>query len=862
VKEREINAINSEFSMNVHNDLRREYQIMLLSFFNTEHPVRSFGCGNRKSLSHVSRELIVEFYNSWYSANLMKLSIIGKESLDDLERMVRGIFTNVVNRNIQIPKGHEFGHPAFIQNRQMALNAVSKANPYLDDKTIQLIPSLIDMKKLVYVAPVTERRYIIFQWVLPGQRNLWRTKPVGNIDHLMNQEGHGSLIHTLRNRGLATNVSTRLEFDNAGHSVYRISIGMDQQDIEGESTQIAWLLASYIRMIEMEFNETIWRELETIDRLRFHTAFPLDPIQTVRDVANSLHWHPVEQVLAAKYLHYDYDEEQIKRHLGMLNSSQMSIMIVGKKFEHLCTQTEKWFGAKYGVYEIPRKILQAMQKIETMSPEEFKTLIRINQLRMPTPNPFLPDKLDMLSPSPLDDTTPRLISTTPQTALFYKQSTRFGIPTVMARFAIYYPDKGLRSSVIVSIFADILVDNLSGLGHAAEVSGSGFRMITEQGRVILEVYGFNVGTILDQLLDKIKTIEISKKIFDLARKRYSYNAQLERPYAQASEAINQLLYRTYYTEFDQFEEVWKIEFHQPIGGLETILGPGNRLMLESLVEGNLSAQDAYNLHAAVAGAVGIFPGGRIWPSTVGSGSILMKLDRDIRIKKKGSNPNEKNGAVIVSVETGWVATHVEESDQADLDTSAYLALASRIIEQRFYSSLRTQQQLGYIVQVSRNYQSSRAGLNFLVQSESPTALVEEKIMEFISQIPELVISLPNDDYYKYVAAVVNYFDSKPRTISDEFSVDWTELDRRRFDFERTSRIIPVIKSITKEKLALYTFERIVRAPKVIAAIAGSGEADFVDTSSREELQNIKSSPRTRWVFSNTNPIKTYACEFV
>jgi hypothetical protein len=50
-------------------------------------------------------------------------------------------------------------------------------------------------------------------------------------------------------------------------------------------------------------------------------------------------------------------------------------------------------------------------------------------------------------------------------------------------------------------------------------------------------------------------------------------------------------------------------------------------------------------------------------------------------------------------------------------------------------------------------------------------------------------------------------------------------------------------------------EQIIRAPKAIATIAGSGESNFTDILTQEELLKLKSDPQAQWVYSNTNPIR-------
>ena len=230
----------------------------------------------------------------------------------------------------------------------------------------------------------------------------------------------------------------------------------------------------------------------------------------------------------------------------------------------------------------------------------------------------------------------------------------------------------------------------------------------------------------------------------------------------------------------------------------------------------------------------------------------MDCDRDISISRRGVNPQETNGAVVVSVQTGWVTSHVSESDQKDLETAAFLSLTSQICGQKFFDDLRTKQQLGYIVHSAGTVQERRAGLLFLVQSEVPTAEVKQKMFEFINNLESIINAISEEDFKRYIEAVVTEYKEKPKNQSEEFQRHWAEIEKRRFDFTRKERLIPVVESITKSQLAEYVRAHVIEAPKIIASIAGSGEPDAQESLSNEEIKELRTS--ARWILSNNRPV--------
>lgn len=105
--QREINAVHSEHEKNLAADVWRIRQVNK-SLASDTHPYRKFGSGNKETLSEIPKEKgidvrteLIKFHNEWYSANIMCLSVFGKESLDELEEMVVSKFSLVGNKNIK-----------------------------------------------------------------------------------------------------------------------------------------------------------------------------------------------------------------------------------------------------------------------------------------------------------------------------------------------------------------------------------------------------------------------------------------------------------------------------------------------------------------------------------------------------------------------------------------------------------------------------------------------------------------------------------------------------------------------------------------------------------------------------------------
>lgn len=84
--DREMNAVDSEHNKNLQNDHWRFFQLSK-ALCRSDHPFSKFGSGNLQTLRDMPkkagidlREELLSFHERYYSANVMKLAVLGKES--------------------------------------------------------------------------------------------------------------------------------------------------------------------------------------------------------------------------------------------------------------------------------------------------------------------------------------------------------------------------------------------------------------------------------------------------------------------------------------------------------------------------------------------------------------------------------------------------------------------------------------------------------------------------------------------------------------------------------------------------------------------------------------------------------------
>ncbi|KAJ2469222.1 metalloprotease [Coemansia sp. RSA 2337] len=104
LQDRELNAVDSEHKGNLQSDPHRFYGLMS-SISNLKHPYSWFTTGNTETLKGAAeklgldlREELIKFYHKYYSADIMRLVVVGNHSLDVLSEWVTSKFSDVKSK--------------------------------------------------------------------------------------------------------------------------------------------------------------------------------------------------------------------------------------------------------------------------------------------------------------------------------------------------------------------------------------------------------------------------------------------------------------------------------------------------------------------------------------------------------------------------------------------------------------------------------------------------------------------------------------------------------------------------------------------------------------------------------------------
>ena len=146
---------------------------------------------------------------------------------------------------------------------------------------------------------------------------------------------------------------------------------------------------------------------------------------------------------------------------------------------------------------------------------------------------------------------------------------------------------------------------------------------------------------------------------------------------------------------------------------------------------------------------------------LGQARVLLPSGSRLAYAIEHPSPDQTQSAVELTIQLG-------RRDKLGIQQDAAALILGKFLPGKFFADLRTQQQLGYVVQSALGTHFGIRELVFLVQGTAqPPANVSKSILTFVDSMPELVKQLTADDFGSYVASTKASLLQTPLSIEDE-----------------------------------------------------------------------------------------------
>jgi len=751
--DKERNAVNAEWSKNRDQDGWIMRTIDGLTA-NPANPRSRFSTGNLETLvdkpnSRLQDELKL-FYERYYSANNMRLTLVGKQSIPELQALAEKYFVAIPDKNIT---------PPVVTTPGITTEQTGKIISY---------QSIKDLKVIKIDFPVKNRK------------PLWRAKPEELVGQMLGSEEEGTLCEQLRKLGLASNVMAGISSDEFGEDGFvRIQVDLTDFGLKNADRVIAAVFA-YVDLLKTQgINELYFRELQAMRAKDFLNQAKANPFQQAIGLSMRQFDFPVENLLNADYIYERFDQQAVNDLLAEIDTAKARIWKISQKEN--ADLPVPYYGGKYAVRDI--------------TPDERRRWAEAGK----TLHFNLPPENNLFTEKPRDIVDNQYIKP-------HQVISERGIEAFLVQPEFYREDKGMlslevnvdfakksaKNQVLASILNDIynqqsttLKDRAirASLGISIAQSGTGSQAIYISG------YTAKHGELLSQLLNNYVALHISEKEFSDAVERYKQslaNAKKAMAIQQAFANLARLVNADHTTNAELLAATTSLRLKDLMSyHAATKANP----LVRMLAVGNYSEADVKQF-AEIAQKV--LAGKRLPSQRVVQAFITPTLGENIAFKET----IEQTDNAIVDAFLG---------DKKSDDEQAQLIVINSIFQNAFFTQLRTNEQLGYVVGSSPYPVDDIPGFGLYVQATA-TDLVSLKARmdkfrdEFIFQLkaidPAAIEQFKKAERANVLQKPTDFYAEAKRYTADFWAA--------RYDFDARERYLAALDKVTKNDLiALY-----------------------------------------------------------
>ncbi|KAH8300473.1 hypothetical protein KR018_008259, partial [Drosophila ironensis] len=773
-----VMQVNSEHEKNIPSDLWRIKQVQR-HLAKADHAYSKFGSGNKTTLfenpkaNNIDvRDELLKFHQKWYSANIMcpseKVRNTGEtllftdqlqslESLDELEGMVLEKFSEIKNKNVEVPDWPR--------------------HPYAEERYGQKVK----------IVPIKDLRSLTISFTTDDLTQFYKSGPDNYLTHLIGHEGKGSILSELRRLGWCNDLMAGHQNTLNGFGFFDIVVDLTQEGL-AHVDDIIKIVFQYLNMLRAEGpKKWIFDECVKLNEMRFRFKEKEQPESLVTHAVSSMQIFPLEEVLIAPYMSNEWRPDLITGLLDELVPSKSRVVIVSQSFEKDCDQAEPYYKTKYGLERVPQGTVQTWEKND------------LNEnLKLAPANSFIPTNFDIAEVPSDAPKHPTIILDTPILRVWHKQDNQFNKPKACMTFDLSNPIAYLDplNCNLNHMMVMLLKDQLNEYLYDAELASLKLNVSGKTCGIDFTIRGFSDKQVvlLEKLLDHLFDFSIDEKRFDILKEEYVRslkNFKAEQPYQHSIYYLALLLTENAWANVELLDAMELVTYDRVLNFAKEFF---QRLHTECFIFGNVTKQQATD----IAGRVNT----RLEATNAMKLPILarqMLKKREYKLIAGDSYLFEKDNEYHKS---SCAQLYLQCGAQSDR-TNIMVNLVSQVISEPCYDCLRTKEQLGYIVFSGVRKVNGANGIRIIVQSAKHPSYVEDRIENFLQTYLQVVEDMPLDEFERHKEALAVKKLEKPKTIFQQFSQFYSEIATQTYHFERDEAEVAILRQISKADFVDY-----------------------------------------------------------
>ena len=787
--EKEKNAVNAEWSM------RRELdffgQFKLARKMMGEHPANRFLIGNLETLgdkegSSLHQET-VDFYNKYYSSNIMKVALISNLPIADMEQKAQKYFADIKNKNIEKPS--------------------VTANLDFDKAG----------GKRVFYSPNEDVKQLKLDFTITNNSDEFAVKPNRFVSYLLSNEMPGSPAQILRDKGWVSQLGASASpTQYANYGALTVDIELTDLGMQNREAIVA-VVMQYIDLIKKEgVDSKYFNEIRTSLNNQFKFLEKGDEFNYVSALTGSMQVYPLNHTINAPYHYAKFDADAVNDVLNQLNADSLRIWYISQQEE---TDSQLYFyDGKYRINDISDDEIASWNK-----PSEFK-------LALPSVNNLLPESFAIKTAEFKEQKHPELVFDKQGVKVWRQASQKFAEQPKGLVEVYINTQPGLNdisAEVLYSVWADLYNIQQSQLSTEAAVAGMGVRLAPSNG-LVLSLNGFTdkQDVLLKQALSGLN-VKATSQAFEQAIDRYTrdlLNQQKQFPYAQAFGAYSKLT-RTGSFDTDELIKTAKSLRVADLTKLQQATFSNNDLRVFSY--GNYNQQDIESIAGELIAVlpknhtVSEFARSKAWLPQPGETLVLQK-DIDVA------------DVAVVDMTVHPIPGYKQKAQAAVL-RDHFRTIA--------FDKMRTEEQLAYAVGAIASSIEDYSAVGLFIQT--PVKGPKEVQARFDQFKKEYAVELDNmteDTFLQLKNATLVSLKEQPKNLNDEMGPLINDWYRENFSFDSKQKLINEVEKVTLADIKQYYKQTMLnpQAARLNVQLRGTKfiESDFADLPNQTKITTL------------------------
>lgn len=760
--------MDSENKKNLQNDAWRLHQLDK-ALTNPKHPYCHFSTGNLDTLKHIPeskgidvRKAFMDFHERYYSANRMKLVVLGRESLDTLEQWVADLFSEITNKGIP-------------QNRW------EDEQPFRQEELLTQY----------FAKPVMESRILSLYFPINDEEYLFESQPSRYLSHLIGHEGPGSIMSYIKSKGWANGLSAgAYPIGPGSQGLFTCEMRLTEDGLKNYQ-EIIKVFFQYISLLQQTPpQQWIYDEQKNLAEVefRFRQKTPASKF-TSKISAVMQRPLPREWLLSGSSITRKFDPEAIQHCLSYLRPDNFRMSVVSQTFPGAWDQKEKWYGTEYSYSKIPSEFIAEINAAATSHVGE-----RLSELHLPHKNEFIPqnlhvEKKDVKEPARY----PRLIRNDDLMRAWYKKDDQFWVPKANVYILLKHPVVGATASNMLKaiLYAELVRDALEEYAYDAELAGLMFSVGGSYDGIEIQVSGYNdkLSVLLEKVLVTMRDLDIKMDRYEITKDRLvrgQRNYEFQPPYNQVGDFTRWLN-----NERGFVNEQMVVELEPLTRDDVAAFFPGllKQLKIETLVHGNVSKADARAINDLVEATLRPRP---LPPATIPVlRSLVLPEGADFRFERTLRDEKNVNHCIEYFLSVGLIS---------DRPLRAKVLLLDQMLHEPAFDTLRTKEQLGYVVFSGYRRFHTSMGFRFIIQSERTPSYLEERIEAFLRSYRDRLVAMTDAEFDGHKGSLRTRLLEKVKNLGMESARFWQGVEGEMYDFESAWLTADCVTTISKGEM--------------------------------------------------------------